>query len=78
MTHGTSQPAEQPSLVTAYADANQTCRDIAQQVGIRNCDDSPEWRAAEADAEARHQEALAAGHSYDELSAANKARKANG
>lgn len=78
MTHGTSTPQPQPSLVDQYADANQTCRDIAQQVGIRNCDDDADWKAAEWRAEDLHAKAIAAGHTYEELSAANKARKAQG
>jgi hypothetical protein len=58
---------EQPTPVQAYAQAAQSCRDIAQQVGVRNCDDDPGWRAAEQTANARYDEARAAGHSVDEL-----------
>ena len=69
----TQQPAGQHSpALTAYAQAVQNCRDIAQQVGVRNCDDDPDWRAAELVANTRHDEARAAGHSYDELSKAGR------
>lgn len=50
----------------AYAQAAQNCRDIAQQVGIRNCDNDLDWRAAELVANTRYDEAVAAGHSADE------------
>lgn len=68
MTHGTSTPQPQHSpAVAAYAQAAQNCRDIAAEVGIRNCDDDLNWRAAELVANARFDEALDAGHSYDEV-----------
>lgn len=67
--------SEQPSPeLTAWAEANQRCRDIAQQVGVRNCDDSPEWRAAESEAGALYDAALAAGHTTDEVLKAGRAR----
>ncbi|MFF0512453.1 hypothetical protein [Streptomyces sp. NPDC004250] len=59
--------SEQSPELAAYAQAAQTCRDIAQQVGVRNCDDDPNWRAAEALANTRFDEARAAGHSQDEV-----------
>jgi hypothetical protein len=62
------QPQAQPSPeLTAYAQASQNCRDIAQQVGVQNCDDDLNWRAAELVAEARWNDAQAAGHSIDEI-----------
>lgn len=46
------QPQEQPSFArTAYENAAQDCRDIAAQAGVRNCEDNPDWRAAEYEAE---------------------------
>lgn len=58
------QSKAQPSpAVTAYAHAAQDCRDIAQAVGIRNCDTNPQWRASEYEAEQRYNEARTAGHS---------------
>ncbi|MEH0417849.1 hypothetical protein [Streptomyces sp. B21-083] len=57
--------SEQPDPVAAYAQAAQACRDIAQQVGVRNCDDDPTWRAAELVANTRYDEAVNAGHSVD-------------
>jgi len=73
------QPQAQPTpAIDAYAQAAQNCRDIAQQVGIRSCDADPDWKAAEWRAEDLHAQALAAGHTYDELTAADKARKAQG
>lgn len=63
---------QQTPAVAAYAQAAQHCRDIAQQVGVRNCDDDPTWRAAEAAANTRYDEARAAGHSVDELSKAGR------
>jgi hypothetical protein len=68
VTHGTSTPAQQPSpALQAYAQASQSCRDIAAQVGVRNCDDDLNWRAAELVAEARWNDAQAAGHTIDEI-----------
>lgn len=59
--------SEQPTpALDAYAQAAQNCRDIAQQVGIRNCDDDLDWRAAELVANTRYDEAITAGHSADE------------
>ena len=66
------QPHQHSPALTAYAQAAQNCRDIAQQVGVRNCDDDLDWRAAELVANTRHDEARAAGHSYDELSKAGR------
>jgi hypothetical protein len=64
----TDQQAQQPSpALAAYAQAAQTCRDIAQQVGIRNCDDDPDWKAAEWRADDLFTKARAAGHSVDEI-----------
>jgi hypothetical protein len=57
----------QSPAVDAYAQAAQDCRDIAAQVGVRNCDSDPEWRASEYEAEQRYAEARSAGHSVDEL-----------
>lgn len=68
MTHGTSQTSAQHSpAIAAYGHAAQDCRDIAQQVGISNCDTDPEWRASEYEAEKRYDEARAAGHSADSV-----------
>ncbi|MEU0207376.1 hypothetical protein [Streptomyces canus] len=61
------QPQQPSPALTAYAEAAQNCRDIAQQVGVRDCDDDPNWRAAEVVANTRYDEARAAGHSVDEL-----------
>jgi len=61
------QPSQPTPALDAYAQASQNCRDIAQQVGVRNCDDDLNWRAAELVAEARWKDAEAAGHSVDEL-----------
>lgn len=59
--------SEKPTpALDAYAQAAQNCRDIATQVGIRNCDDDLDWRAAELVANTRYDEAIAAGHSVDE------------
>lgn len=64
----TDAHGQQPTPeVAAYAQAAQNCRDIAQQVGVRNCDDDLDWRAAELVANARFDEAVAAGHSHDEV-----------
>ncbi|WP_460071108.1 hypothetical protein [Streptomyces sp. YKOK-I1] len=68
MTNGTHPQPQQPTpALDAYAQAAQTCRDIAQQTGVRNCDDNPDWRAAEQTANTRYDEARAAGHSVDEV-----------
>ena len=64
--------SEQTPALTAYAQAAQNCRDIAAQVGIHNCDDDPDWRAAELVAEARFNDAKDAGHSIDEILAAGR------
>ncbi|WP_327403850.1 hypothetical protein OG194_29715 [Streptomyces sp. NBC_01288] len=63
---------DQPSLLDRYAAASQRCRQIGQQVGLRRCDEDPEWRAAEREAEALWKIGLAAGHTRDELIAASK------
>lgn len=57
---------QQTPALDAYAQAAQNCRDIAAEVGIRNCDDDLNWRAAELVANTRYDEAIAAGHSVDE------------
>jgi hypothetical protein len=64
--------SEKTDLLAAWAAANQACRDRAHTVGVRNCDDDPEWRRLEQAAEAAHEAALAAGHSYAELSEAGR------
>jgi hypothetical protein len=70
----TDQHGQQPSpAVTAYAHAAQDCRDIAQQAGVRNCDNDPEWRASEYQAEQRYTEARTAGHSAAEVLKAGRA-----
>lgn len=61
-----SQPQHSPE-VAAYAHAAQNCRDIAAEVGLRNCDNDLDWLAAELVANTRFDEALNAGHSYDEV-----------
>jgi len=61
-------PAES-SLLTRYAAASQTCRDIAQQIGP-GYDDNTRWRAAEREAEHLWKQARAAGHTVDEILAA--------
>ena len=67
MKRSQPQPQRPTPALDAYAQASQTCRDIAQQVGVRNCDDNPAWRAAERQANTRYDEARAAGHSVDEI-----------
>lgn len=58
----TDQTAQQHSpTLAAYEHAAQDCRDIAQQVGVRNCHADPEWRASEYEAEKRYDEVLKAG-----------------
>lgn len=67
MQERNGQPTGQPTpALDAYAQAAQNCRDIAQQVGIRNCDNDLNWRAAELVANTRYDEAIAAGHTVDE------------
>ena len=65
--------AQQSDLVAAYAAASQACRDRGQVVGVRNCDDDPEWRRLEQVAEAAYEAALAAGHTHAELLKAGRA-----
>ncbi|MFF3310503.1 hypothetical protein [Streptomyces sp. NPDC002952] len=67
-----SQAADEPSLLDQYAAASQRCVDIAQQVGVRHCDEDPQWRAAEREAEAIWKAARAAGYTSAELIAAGK------
>ena len=65
---GTDPQQQQHSpALDAYAAASQKCRDIAQEVGVQNCDDSPEWRAAEREAEARFTDAQTVGHSIADI-----------
>lgn len=66
--------ASEPSLLDRYAAANQKCRDIAAEVGVRNCDENPCWRAAEREAEHLWKQARAAGHSVDEILAVGRAK----
>jgi hypothetical protein len=65
--------SEQSPEVAAYAQAAQNCRDIAAEVGVRNCDGDLDWRAAELVANTRYDEAIAAGHNADEVLKAGKA-----
>jgi len=65
----------QPSLArTAYENAAQDCRDIAQLTGVTNCDSDPQWRASEYEAEQRYDEARAAGHSATTVLQAGRAQ----
>lgn len=59
-------------LLAAWADANQACRDRAHIVGVRNCDDDPEWRALEQAANAAYEAARAAGYTVEELREAGR------
>jgi hypothetical protein len=69
------QPQGQPTpALDAYAQAAQNCRHIAAQVGIRNCDDDLDWRAAELIANTRYDEAIAAGHPADQVLKAGRAQ----
>lgn len=67
MKRSQPQPSQPTPALDAYAQAAQNCRDIAQQVGTRNCDDNPTWRAAERDANAAYAAARAAGHPVDQV-----------
>lgn len=60
-----------PALI-AYAHAAQDCRDIAAQVGVRNCDSDPEWRASEYEVEKRYDELRSAGFSATEVAKAGR------
>jgi len=70
--------ADTLDLVARYAAANQRCRDIGQQIGVRHCDEDPKWRAAEREAEALWKQARAVGHTAAALIAAAAQRKAQG
>jgi hypothetical protein len=59
------QPHQHSPEVAAYAQAAQTSRATAADIGVRNCDDDPNWRAAETNANQLFDQALNAGHSYD-------------
>ncbi|MEV1063405.1 hypothetical protein [Streptomyces sp. NPDC050263] len=67
-------PAGQPSLLERYAAATQRCRDIAKDIGFRDCDTNPRWRAADRQAEAVWKQALAAGHTSEQLTAASRGK----
>lgn len=58
---------QQPPEVTAYAQAAQSCRDIAAEVGVRNCDADPDWKAAEQTANDLFAKAVNAGHNVDDV-----------
>ncbi|MFM9616824.1 hypothetical protein ACKI14_02540 [Streptomyces turgidiscabies] len=58
---------EQTPALAAYAQAAQHCRDIAAEVGIRNCDNDPAWQQAERTANAAYAAARAAGHPTSEV-----------
>jgi hypothetical protein len=76
MPDPTDQQAEQhspaPTLLDLYTAANQNCRNIAQQVGIKHCDEDPTWRAAEREAEHLWTQAREAGHTVAEILAAGR------
>ncbi len=68
MTERTDQPLPPPSpALEAYIQAAQNSHDIAQKVAAANCDSDLDWRAAELVADARFEEARAAGHSLEEI-----------
>ncbi|MET7944261.1 hypothetical protein [Streptomyces sp. NPDC005302] len=69
--------ADTLDLVNRFAAANQTCRDIAQRVGVRECDDSQEWRDAETECNRLWDLAHEGGHSSATLLAAGKAKAAS-
>jgi len=69
-----STPAGEPSLLERYAAATQRCRNVAKEIGFRDCDTNPRWRAADREAEAIWQEALAAGHTREQLTAASRGK----
>jgi hypothetical protein len=56
---------QQDPTLAAYGHAAQDCRDIAAEIGVRDCDADPEWRASEYEAEQRYDAARTAGHSVD-------------
>lgn len=58
---------QQPPEIAAYAQAVRNCRDIAADVGVRDCDTDPDWKAAEWRANDLFDKALHAGHGYDEI-----------
>lgn len=62
-----------PFAISAYAHAAQDCRDIAAQTGVRNCDNDPQWRASEYEAEQRYTEARATGHTATDVLRAARA-----
>lgn len=76
MPERTDHANAEPSLITAYVDAVQACREIGTRIGVRHCDDDPDWKAAEWRADHLYDKARAAGHTVEELLAANQARKA--
>lgn len=69
--------ADTLDLINRYAASSQLCRDIAQRVGLRECDDSQEWRDAETESNRLWDLAHEAGHSSAELLAAGKAKAAS-
>ncbi|MDX5570260.1 hypothetical protein PYK79_52885 [Streptomyces sp. ID05-04B] len=64
----------EPSLLEQYAAATARCREIAKEIGHRDCDTHPRWRTADRAAESLWKQALAAGHTADELTAASRAQ----
>lgn len=62
---------QQPTLLDRYAATNQTCRDIAAEVGA-HYDEDPRWRAAEREAERLWTQAREAGHAVAEILAAGR------
>lgn len=65
---------QQPTLLDQYAAANQNCRNIAAEVGVKHCDEDPRWRAAEREAEHLWKQARAAGRTVAEILAAGRPR----
>jgi hypothetical protein len=69
--------ADTLDLPARYATASRRCQDIAQQVGVRHCDESDEWRAAEIAANALWTKAREAGHTTSALMAASALKTDN-
>lgn len=69
--------ADTLDLVNRFAASQQLCRDIAQRVGLLQCDDSQEWRDAETETNRIWDLAHEAGHTSAVLLAACKAKAAS-
>ena len=68
----TPTPSPSSRLLELAVTANLRCIAVARRVGVRTCDDSPEWRAAEREANGAYDLARADGWTAEDLFTASR------